>query len=267
MEAIVQQSIGFRALCLCVPVVRRAIAVFSTTWRWSANVCCLRRFQCVLRAGDYNWTQCSQAKWYTRRLLGDRSRGIPSSAFTIVDICYVEGGKPDINTKGLIEAVCPDKTVVAPKISYFTVQRIFSLFDSSMIPLSADNITISVSGFNASSVYASAFTPNDGSGRLLLALWDASNTPVNADQSVTNLYDINITTSAASSLLGSPLTSAAPWALVDTLTGNVYAVPQVETLPSTSAMTSTTTVSLQGVPISDFAVLVGDATLLPVQQR
>ena len=53
---------------------------------------------------QYNWTDCSQAKWFLRRLLADRARGLPSNAFTIVDICYIGGdGHVDVNHKGLLE--------------------------------------------------------------------------------------------------------------------------------------------------------------------
>ncbi len=74
------------------------------------------------------WTEYTQAKYNMRRLLGDLGNDIETSVFTIIDIYY----KPVLNTKGLIES---DVTMAAirPKVAYYAVQNIASIFDNSLV--------------------------------------------------------------------------------------------------------------------------------------
>lgn len=222
--------------------------------------------------GDYNWTTCSQAKWMSRRLVGDRARSIPSNAFTVVDICYVAGGKPDINTKGIIEATCPDKTVVGLKPAYGVVQRIFSTLDGTLAALTPGvNVSISAvpsAGGDGASVYVGVFTATDGSGRLLLTLWLDGATPVNAEQTVTTLFNVSVTLTGAAARGVAGQASSSPWSLADLMTGTLYALPQQPAVGVTGSEGggSSVTVSVPFVPASDFAVLLGDTSLLPPQQ-
>ncbi len=73
---------------------------------------------------DHPWTERSQAKWALRRLLGDLAHGIPSSYFSIADMNYDD----EINRKGLLRAKS-DKTIERPKMAYYALQNLASVFD------------------------------------------------------------------------------------------------------------------------------------------
>jgi hypothetical protein len=66
-----------------------------------------------------------QAKWATRRMMGDLGRDIRSGYFTLADIHYGKGG---ICAYGLLKTN-PDKTIAYAKPAYRTVQNIVSTFD------------------------------------------------------------------------------------------------------------------------------------------
>ncbi len=73
----------------------------------------------------FPWTEEKQAKWALRRLLGDLSRDIYSSYFSICDMHYTKG----INYKGLL-ATNADQTVHHRKKAYYAVQCITAIFDN-----------------------------------------------------------------------------------------------------------------------------------------
>lgn len=125
----------------------------------------------------YNWTQCSQAKWTSRRMLGDHGRGIWSSIFSIVDLCY----SGTINTKGLIEANCPAKTIVAPKMAYFTYGAIASLLDDTWELRPDVNVSVTPQGgsWGQYQPQAFAYSRRGPNSTLLVTVWLKGDTPTN----------------------------------------------------------------------------------------
>ncbi len=135
----------------------------------------------------YDWNEQRQAKWATRRLLGDLGRDIPSSYFAICDMAYrVRPGGRDsdfrddqsklkilINSKGLL-AANPDRTINHVKQAYRTVQHITALFDHTVrrIP----DFRAELSGGMAKAKYA-IFGYRAARGRALVTLWRSSDTP------------------------------------------------------------------------------------------
>ena len=82
--------------------------------------------------GDYDWSELSQAKWNTRRMLGDLGHDIESSVFTIIDIAYNTAGPiRRLNVKGLIMSDST-KRAIRPKLAYYAVQNVASIFDHSL---------------------------------------------------------------------------------------------------------------------------------------
>lgn len=81
--------------------------------------------------GDYDWTELSQAKWMTRRMLGDLGHDIETSVFTIIDIAYTAGPINRLNVKGLIQSDA-SKRALRPKTAYHAVQHVAALFDDSL---------------------------------------------------------------------------------------------------------------------------------------
>lgn len=78
--------------------------------------------------GNYAWSEVSQAKWDTRRLLGDLGHDIESSVFSIAEMAYTSGPINTFNTKGILK-VGADKQVERPKLAYRAIQTITSVFD------------------------------------------------------------------------------------------------------------------------------------------
>ncbi len=81
--------------------------------------------------GDYDWTELSQAKWDTRRMLGNLGHDIESSIFTIIDIAYTSGPIRKLNIKGLI-ASDTAKKAIRTKLAYRSIQSVTSVFDNSL---------------------------------------------------------------------------------------------------------------------------------------
>lgn len=81
--------------------------------------------------GNYDWTELSQAKWNTRRMLGDLGHDIESSVFSVIDMAYTSGPIKLLNVKGLLMSDST-KRVIKPKIAYHAVQHVASIFDHSL---------------------------------------------------------------------------------------------------------------------------------------
>lgn len=135
----------------------------------------------------YDWSELRQAKWATRRLLGDLGRDIPSSYFAICDMAYrVRAGGKDsdlsddqselkilINSKGLLE-INPDRTIHHAKQAYRAVQHITALFDNTVQRVTDFQATLS--GGSEDSKY-SLFGYRSDNGDQLITLWRSSDRP------------------------------------------------------------------------------------------
>ncbi|MBN1347113.1 MAG: hypothetical protein JXQ73_30760, partial [Phycisphaerae bacterium] len=167
----------------------------------------------------YDWTEERQAKWATRRLLGDLGRDIPSSYFAICDMAYrVRAGGRDsdlrddqgelkvhINSKGLL-AANPDRTIHHVKHAYRTVQHITALFDSTVkrIP----DFQAKLSGGSRKARYA-IFGYRAANGTPLVTLWRSSDKPGRRPDME------NIALTVSDGVFRNPV-----W--IDLLTGGVY---------------------------------------------
>jgi hypothetical protein len=189
----------------------------------------------------YNWTQCSQAKWFSRRLLGDSARGIPSSAFSIADLCYGSGSSGSssggggggdgqssisVNHKGLLAADCaaPGFPVLGPKAAYAAVQHVMGAVDgtfTALPPAAGLRVVVEAaacSALPAAAIYAGAWS--SARGELVFALWNASGTPLGAAAASTALCDVTLTLTAAAP----PPSGQGAYAGVDVLTGAAFSV-------------------------------------------
>lgn len=82
--------------------------------------------------GDYQWTELSQAKWNTRRMLGNLGHDIECSILGIIDMNYNASGPiTRLNVKGIIQS---DSTrrAIRPKMAYYAMQNVTALFDHSL---------------------------------------------------------------------------------------------------------------------------------------
>ena len=136
----------------------------------------------------YDWSELRQAKWATRRLLGDLGRDIPSSYFAICEMAYLvrKGTRGDsdlrdkdenlevlINSKGLLE-INPDRTIHHAKQAYGAVQHITAIFDNTIERIADFDATLT--GGGEKSKYA-LFGYQSKKGGLLVTVWRSSDTP------------------------------------------------------------------------------------------
>ena len=78
---------------------------------------------------QYPWTEYSQAKWFLRRMAGDRVRGIPSSVFTIIDLRYPNM----LQSFGLIRSNLLHQFIYK-RPAYYAVQHMAGFFDVTVKP-------------------------------------------------------------------------------------------------------------------------------------
>ena len=186
----------------------------------------------------YYWTEYSQAKYDMRRLLGDLGRDIETSVFTIIDIRYA-GDTPVLNMKGLIQSDL-DKTVIRPKVAYYAVQNLASVFDNQLelVPKYKATTTakepVSIFGYQ-----------HKAGKKQLLTVWIDGKTPNNLFQ-----------TTAVDIIIENGNFDIPVW--VDLMTGKVYDIPKNGWSKTGS------TYSFKNIPVYDSPVLIADKAILPL---
>lgn len=190
-----------------------------------------------------DWTELSQAKYLTRRMLGDYGRAISTNVFTLSDLHYAPGDHMvGVNSKGLLKTH-PDKTISHPKMSYYAVQRIMGLFDADQerIPgIDLDKLGI---GSDSISVYGYRHRAR---GAHLFSLWSHAARPAESFKPV--LKDLTF-----------PVRLREP-VFVDLLSGDVYRIPDSD------VRFQGNTTTIKGVPIPDYGVLVADMAGIPIKE-
>lgn len=185
----------------------------------------------------YYWTEYTQAKYDMRRLLGDLGHNIETSVFTIIDIYYNWGDRAVLNTKGLIQS---DITMAAirPKVAYYAVQNIASIFDNTLELDPDSRITVSTS----ESVSAFGYQ-NKSNGNQLVSLWLDGKNPTN------DFKTTHLTVKIENMNFTNPV-------YVDLMTGHVYE------LPKSSWRKTGSTYTFTEVPLYDAPVLIAEKSLL-----
>jgi len=197
-------------------------------------------------------SELTQCKWNARRMIGDLGHGIESLVFTFYDPAY---DQPEryckridpfwIRTRadrfmkrmGLVKCD-EDGQVLKVKPAYYTVQNIAAVFDSSLVAVAGTACDVQCAKPTAAYLFRKA-----GGGPWLLACWDCSDHPDNA----------NATTPARIKLPG--VTFASPvW--VDTVTGAIYELP-----PDRVAVVDGATV-LTDIPLYDAPILITDRSVV-----
>jgi len=179
----------------------------------------------------YDWTEQAQAKWATRRLLGDLGHDIPSSYFSICDMVYPSR----INYKGLL-AINDDKTVHHKKQAYSAIQHITALFDDTVTRIGDFDFQLSSNRDGAQHAVFGYRTKNDGT---LVTLWRTNDPPDKRPE----MERVDVT------LNGCRFTSPV-W--IDLVTGRVYAVAR-DLWNSTEQATT-----FHGLAIYDSAFVLAD---------
>ena len=202
---------------------------------------------------DYPWTELTQAKWDTRRMLGNLGQDIESSIFSLVEMNYTHGPINRLNYKGLLKSDA-SKRVIRPKVAYYAIQNVTSVFDHSLERLKDLEHTYNIaSGGAAARLYTPLHGPQAGrvrvrhkaTGKQVYTIWQRDNIPVDANDA--SLQEIVITNGD----FDQPV-----W--VDMITGGVYEIPSGQWSRNGSTYT------FKGIPVYDAPILIADRSLIRI---
>jgi hypothetical protein len=199
---------------------------------------------CVSGAlSKYPWTELKQAKWDTRRMLGDIGHGSDSSVFTAADLDYrTTAFHNGLVRYGLIKTAgaAQGHRVLKVKMAYYAVQNVVSVFNDALelIP----DYPCEVQCSQAVAVFGHQDVK---SGRQVCVFWDKSDVP----------SDRNETASATLTIRGGSFREPV-W--VDTITGGVYAIPEERTTVEAGK------VVFNDIPVYDAPAFITDKSLLTI---
>lgn len=158
----------------------------------------------------YPWTELTQAKWDTRRMLGDIGHDVDSTVFTAADLDYrTTSFHNGLVRYGLIKTAGASEgfRVLKVKMAYYAVQNVVSVFNDALelIPDYPCEVTCA----KPMAVFGHRVKE---SGQQIVVFWDKSGVPSIA----------NDTVPATIKIKGASFRNPV-W--VDVVTGNVYEIP------------------------------------------
>ena len=205
---------------------------------------------------DYAWSELTQAKWNTRRMLGNLGMDIESSVFGLVEMAYTDGPINRLNFKGILKSDA-SKRVVGPKMAYYAIQNVTSIFDDRLERIRDlhELRTIGAAGpedhaFQISTDRRLAVSGyrHKSSGKHAYTFWQTENIPVDAN--ILSPQEITIVNAD----LAEPV-----W--VDIVSGAVHTIP-----PANVIRRGTLTV-FKGVPVYDAPIVLADKSLISMAQE
>jgi hypothetical protein len=158
----------------------------------------------------YPWTELTQAKWDTRRMLGDIGHDVDSTVFTAADLDYrTTSFHNGLVRYGLIKTAGATENfrVLKVKMAYYAVQNVVSVFNNAVELM--PELHCEVTCAKPVAVYGHRFK---SSGRPIVVFWEKSNVPGNANRTVPANLKIK------GGQFAHPV-----W--VDVISGNVYEIP------------------------------------------
>ncbi len=206
--------------------------------------------------GDYDWSELSQAKWNTRRMLGDLGHDIESSVFTIIDIAYSGSGPiKRLNVKGLLMSDST-KMVIRPKRSYYAIQNVTSIFDNTLeritqirnthnsdyVPKDKNEVAFTKNTDRSISVYGYRKKLNKLN---IYTIWNDEAIPTNSDKKE------NYNFTFVNAYFKDPV-------YVDLITGKVYELDDSQWSKVNSKYT------FKDIPIYDAPILIADKSLISI---
>lgn len=204
--------------------------------------------------GDYDWSELSQAKWNIRRMLGDLGHDIESSILGIIEMNYgaTSGPITKINVKGIIESDT-SKRAIRPKIAYYAMQNVASVFDDNLVRIKhlddTHNVNATVPMGNVKynkgtdrsiAVYG---YEHKASKKQVFTIWNNEYIPTNTNVA----KNLNIT------ILNANIDQAV---YVDILTGAIYEIPDNQIDKKNNKMV------FKNIPIYDSPILIADKSTL-----
>jgi Glycosyl hydrolases family 39 len=204
--------------------------------------------------GDYDWTELSQAKWITRRMLGDLGHDIECSILGIIDMNYAITNAPikRMNVKGIIESDS-SKRAIRPKIAYYAMQHVAAIFDDKLQRIRNLHPTYNVSAtvaaaevkYNKSTDRSLAVYgyEHKQSKKQVFTIWMDEYIPTNTNRT----RDINFT------ILNGNFEQPV---YVDLLTGGVYEIPANQWSKQANNY------AFKAIPVYDSPILIIDKSLI-----
>lgn len=203
--------------------------------------------------GRYPWTELTQAKWNTRRMLGNLGLDIESSVFGLVEMAYTNGPISRLNLKGILKSN-DSKQVIRPKIAYYAIQNVTSIFDDTLerfrnfnetftiesIPAGAHGCMVSTDRELAMFGYA-----NKKTGKTAYTFWMSDNIPVESNEFG---YEQVVIRGAS---FDEPV-----W--VDIISGAVHAIPRAQWNLADGLH------RFSGIPLYDAPIVLADRSLVPI---
>jgi len=176
------------------------------------------------------WSELTQSKWNTRRMLGDRGNGVDISA--VFTICDFDHTGREINRKGLLKI--NDKTSLAKvKMAYYAVQNVVSVFDGTLTLQKEYSCKIE------GEKNVTWFAYRNPKGQDILVFWDGNDQP--RDDNTT--FPVTITVENGG--FKDPV-----WA--DIVTGRIHEIPDDHKKIEAGKMT------LKNIPVYDAPVFITD---------
>jgi hypothetical protein len=203
---------------------------------------------------DYDWSELSQAKWNIRRMLGDLGHDIESSILGIIEMNYGESNGPihRRNVKGIIESDSL-KRAIRPKMAYYAMQNVASVFDDNLLrikhledthnvntKIGNDEIKFNIGTDRSISLYG---YEHKNTKKQVFTIWNKEYIPTNTNI----LKNLNITILNAN--FDKPV-------FVDLLTGAIYEIPENQIVKKGNNCL------FKNIPIYDSPILITDLTIL-----
>jgi hypothetical protein len=206
--------------------------------------------------GDYNWSELTQAKWNTRRMLDNLGHDIECSILGIIDMNYASTGSPirKLNVKGIIQSDSTQRAI-RPKMAYYAMQHVTAIFDNSLKRIQRVHPTYNAQAKAAAgevkyvkstdrslAVYGYA---HQTTGEQVYTIWADEYIPTDSNQT----RDINFT--FINTNFNQPV-------YVDILTGGVYEVPASQWSKEGSSCI------FKNIPVYDSPILIAEKNLLRI---
>jgi hypothetical protein len=200
---------------------------------------------------DYPWTELTQAKWNTRRMLGNLGMDIESSIFGLVEMNYTFGPINRLNFKGILKSDASLR-VIRPKMAYYSMQNVTSIFDNTLERIKTLEHTNNIDSagpdehrLRHSTDRKLAFFGyrHKTTGKQVYTLWQSENIPVDANE--LSLNEISISNGNF---------DAPVW--VDIISGAVHDIPAAQWSKKGN------TYIFKDMPIYDAPVLIADRSLI-----
>lgn len=183
---------------------------------------------------NYPWTELSQAKYGLRRLIADLAHDIPTSYFSIADMFYSD----EVNNKALLKAR-PDKTIERPKMAYFALQNLSSIFDEQLS--SVADMTVNMNATRKTSAYQF----KDKNKNVVIAFWLSGKIPTNDDE------HINTEIKIKGCMFDNPV-------YVDMISGKVFGINKKNFIKKSRS------VEFKNIMIPDYPILIAERSVLEI---